>query len=240
MRGEDSALGSMRPQPPRARPELVVVVVVVGRLRWLRWIVVVCVGCGGSSAPRGRRQGACARHSGPWAADGVTAMTRRLRHCEFPDCGNFARRASRFCHEHRHTPVDDVALTARGLTYAEQLLADDAARRAARYEEFDRRLASGDYRTIYGAKVAGLIEQAAQQHGLGDERGALRVVLAVLVSELEDPEADRLELARTISTVTRAAAMVERGQRAASGELVSGLQEALFALLGEMDSDADE
>lgn len=172
---------------------------------------------------------------------GPVRSRRRRQRCEYPGCPSFARLGEPFCHQHRNTRIDDVVEPELvGLTYAERVEARAELGRERRRREFEERLASGDYRRIFGVRVGVLIEQAAADSGLREERGVLRVALAMLAARLEDPDEDLHETARTIATVSRAAVLVERGQRAASGELVASITQAVYEALGELDGEEHE
>lgn len=161
-------------------------------------------------------------------------VRRRRKHCQYPGCPNFGRIGSPFCGAHKDTVIEDGLGGDETMTYAERLAAtrrDEAEQRRA---EFFARIEAGDYSKLYTAKIAGLIEQAAQEKGLDTELGALRYVLAEVISTVEDPT----EKARAAATVARAITLVSRTSRAAEGGLVEGLAELLHGVLGDMDRDA--
>ena len=102
-------------------------------------------------------------------------------------------------------------------------------RRAA--AEFRRRLEDGEYRGLFGRRLGEVLAQAAADRGLGDEIGALRVTLARLLVEEQDPQ----KLAASVARVAGVAVQATRAQRAISGELADGLTEALTQILTELD-----
>ncbi len=53
--------------------------------------------------------------------------------------------------------------------------------------EFRARIEEGDYRRLLGASLSNVIQQAAAPPGLDDEIGMLRVVMARLLVEEDDP-----------------------------------------------------
>ena len=106
--------------------------------------------------------------------------------------------------------------------------AEERRRRAA--AEFRDRIARGDFRGLFDPCLGRIIEQAAQERNLGQEIGALRVALARLLQEEDDPAKLALGVARLVS----AAAQAARTQRALSGDLADGFTEALTQVLMEL------
>lgn len=98
---------------------------------------------------------------------------------------------------------------------------------------FEQRLANADYRALFDARVIQVMNEAAEhlkKHGLGDEIGALRFVLARLLAE----EEDLTRLAGNVSRVVSVAVQAAKAQRAISGEVATGLIEALTKILDEL------
>jgi hypothetical protein len=100
-----------------------------------------------------------------------------------------------------------------------------------RVAEFQRRLANGDYRHLFGQVLREIIDQAGSEQGLSDEIGILRVVLAKLLVE----ESDVSQLATNVARVATVAIQAARAQRAISGEQAEGLTDAITRILVEMD-----
>lgn len=100
-----------------------------------------------------------------------------------------------------------------------------------RAAEFQRRLANGDYRHLFGDVLRQIIEQAGSEPGLANEIGVLRVVLAKLLVE----ESDITQLATSVARVAAVAIQAARAQRAISGEQAEGLTDAITRILVEMD-----
>lgn len=107
------------------------------------------------------------------------------------------------------------------------------AERRAALEELRRRLAEGDYRTLYERRLGEVIAQAAALGGLADEIGALRFVLARLLAEEDDVS----KLATGVARVTAVAVNAARTQRAISGDAAEGLTAALTQILIELDGE---
>src|SRR5215216_4139658 len=126
------------------------------------------------------------------------------KRCAAPGCGRFVSWSARWCARHAGLPGDAIGEP------------DALDERAA---EFERRLALGEYRQLFGEVLREIIEQAAEKPGLADEIGVLRVVLVRLMVEERDPK----QLAASVSRVARVAIEAARAQRAISGEQADGL-----------------
>jgi len=100
---------------------------------------------------------------------------------------------------------------------------------------FQERLERGEYRGLLDLNVQQVIDQAAAQiteHGLVDELGALRMVLARILLEEKD-------LSRMVANVTRVASVAVRAaqaQRVISGQAADGLTDALTRILIEVNA----
>jgi hypothetical protein len=139
--------------------------------------------------------------------------------CAAPGCGRFVSRKTRWCA--RHVDLFDE-------------LVDESPGLDERAAEFERRLAQGDYRYLFGQVLREIVEQAAEVPGLADEIGVLRVVLARLMVEERDPK----QLAESVSRVAAVAIQAARAQRAISGDQADGLTGALTQILMELDAGA--
>ena len=73
--------------------------------------------------------------------------------------------------------------------------------------------------------------EAAGEAGVGDELGALRVVMARLLTE----EDDLVVLAPLVARIASVSIQAARAQRAISGQLAESLTEALTSILTEME-----
>jgi hypothetical protein len=96
---------------------------------------------------------------------------------------------------------------------------------------FRARLESGDYRALLGRRLGEVMAEAAGEAGVGDELGALRVVMARLLTEEDDLEVLAPFVARIASVSIQAA----RAQRAISGQLAECLTEALTTILTDIE-----
>jgi hypothetical protein len=96
---------------------------------------------------------------------------------------------------------------------------------------FRARLESGDYRALLGRRLGEVMAEAAGEAGVGDELGALRVVMARLLTEEEDLEV----LAPLVARIASVSIQAARAQRAISGQLADSLTEALTAVLTNLE-----
>jgi hypothetical protein len=136
--------------------------------------------------------------------------------CAAPGCGRFVSWSALWCARHADSSGDEDG---------EPPALDERA------AEFERRLARGEYRQLFGEVLREIIEQAAEKPGLADEIGVLRVVLARLMVEERDPK----QLAESVSRVARVAIEAARAQRAISGEQAEGLTNAITQILVNLD-----
>jgi hypothetical protein len=141
----------------------------------------------------------------------------RAERCAAPGCGRFVSRDARRCGRHAELIVDVV---------------DEPGEIDERAAEFERRLAQGDYRHLFGQVLREIVEQAAGEPGLADEIGVLRVVLARLMVEERDPK----QLAESVSRVAAVAIQAARAQRAIRGEQAEGFTNAVTQILMELDA----
>ena len=140
------------------------------------------------------------------------------KRCASPGCGRFVARGRVWCA--RHAAVIDGDVEPPELAVLDE-----------RTAEFERRLARGDYRHLFGEVLREIIAQAAKEPGLADEIGVLRIVLARLLVEETDPK----QLAASVSRVAAVAIQAARAQRAITGEQADGLTHAITQILIEMD-----
>lgn len=133
--------------------------------------------------------------------------------CVAPRCGRFVARGSIWCR--RHQPAD--APVDRGPPV------NEAA------DRFRERLGRGDYRALLDPALWEAIASAGAERGLTNEIGSLRVVLARLLVEEEDPA----RLAQNASRVAAVLVQATRAQHALSGEMAEGLAEAVTHILAE-------
>jgi hypothetical protein len=89
------------------------------------------------------------------------------------------------------------------------------------------RLEDGNYQEILGQRVVDLLREVAAEAGVSDELAILRLVMARLLAEEDDPVA----LANTIARVASVSIRAAQVQRAISGQLADTLTEALTSLL---------
>jgi hypothetical protein len=102
--------------------------------------------------------------------------------------------------------------------------------RADRAAAFAALLEHGEYRALFGQHIDAIFAQAARQleeSGLGDEIGALRVVLARLMAEEQD--IDRLAL--NVSRIVSVAVKVAQTQHALTGQSTEAMADELKRLI---------
>lgn len=146
------------------------------------------------------------------------------RRCNYHKCTLFVGASQQYCKHHRSAPV--AVPDASGTS---------AAPDEALISRFQERLEQGEYRGLFDLNVKQVIDQAAAQvseHGLIDELGALRMVLARILLEEKD-------LSRVVTNVTRVASVAVRAaqaQRVISGQAADGLTDALTRILVEINA----
>jgi hypothetical protein len=96
---------------------------------------------------------------------------------------------------------------------------------------FRARLESGDYRELLGDRLGEVMAQAAAEAGVSEELGALRIVMARLLTEEEDV----VTLAPLIARIASVSIQAARVQRAISGQLAESLTEAITTILAELE-----
>ena len=138
--------------------------------------------------------------------------------CQTPGCGRFVRAGASSCG--KHSPVDRTER--------------ESDEQAEPQTQFQERLAQGEYAALFDDNLSRVINQAAMamsEHGLDAEIGALRVVLARVLTE----EQDLSKLAANVTRVASVAVQVARAQRAINGDVAQGLTTALTQILTELD-----
>lgn len=140
-------------------------------------------------------------------------MSRR-RHCSFPGCSRFARVDGDRCTAHR-----------------DAVNPDSAPARSPEAEVFAARIEQGDYRALFGGNVNSLIRQAAEESGLDNELGVLRVVMARLMS---DTDADPAATAAAIAKIVGSIVTVTKAQRQIAGAVGESITDAITTILEEL------
>jgi hypothetical protein len=120
----------------------------------------------------------------------------------------------------------------RSESFAERAEREDLERRHAAAAAFRERMDAGDYRGLFGGRLGDLMAQAAADGGVADELAVLRIVMARLLAEEEDP----VTLAKAISRVAAVSIQAARAQRAINGQLAEGLTDAITAILAELEA----
>ncbi len=160
----------------------------------------------------------------------MSAARAARRRCGAPGCTNFARWQTAFCAAHKGEAIRRPDAAA-GESFAERTAREDAERRAEAARVFRERLEAGDYRGLFGERLTGLMTQAAAESGVDDEIAILRIVMARLMAEEDDP----VTLARTISRVAAVSIQAAKARRAINGQLAEGLTDALTAILADLE-----
>jgi hypothetical protein len=101
----------------------------------------------------------------------------------------------------------------------------------SRSARFRARLESGDYRELLGKRLGEVMAQAAAEAGVGEELGALRIVMVRLLTEEDDP----VVLAPLIARIASVSIQAARVQRAISGQLAETLTEAVTSILTSIE-----
>ena len=96
---------------------------------------------------------------------------------------------------------------------------------------FLSRLESSDYRELLGDRLGEVMAGAAAEAGVANELGALRIVMARLLTE----EEDLVVLAPLIARIASVSIQAARVQRAISGQLAESLTEALTTILADLE-----
>ena len=84
---------------------------------------------------------------------------------------------------------------------------------------------------MLGRRLGEVMAEAAGEAGVADELGALRVVMARLLTE----EDDLMVLAPLIARIASVSIQAARVQRAISGQLAESLTEALTTILTDLE-----
>jgi hypothetical protein len=167
----------------------------------------------------------------------VTTTPARKRppraRCGAPGCTNFARSASGFCAAHKREPVSREVVHTDGVeSFGDRTEREDQERRRAAAAEFRGRMEAGDYRGLFGGRLSGLMVQAAAEGGVDDEIAILRIVMARLVAEEDDP----VTLSKAIARIASVSIQAARARRAINGQLAEGLTDAITSILNELDA----
>jgi hypothetical protein len=94
------------------------------------------------------------------------------------------------------------------------------------------RLEGGNYEEILGQRILDLLRDVAAEAGVSDELAILRLVMARLLAEEDDP----VTLANTIARVASVSIRAAQVQRAITGQLADTLTEALTSVLNSVAS----
>jgi hypothetical protein len=121
---------------------------------------------------------------------------------------------------------------AESLKFAERTEREEQERRRAAAAEFRTHMDAGDYRGLFGGRLSGLMVQAAAEGGVDDEIAILRIVMARLVAEEDDP----VTLSKAIARIASVSIQAARARRAINGQLAEGLTDAITSILNELDA----
>jgi hypothetical protein len=138
--------------------------------------------------------------------------------CQNPRCGRYVR-------------AEDAQYPQHDAREASDPPTDEKTERRLAFLE---RLETGEYAALFDDNLRRVIAQAAErmrEHGPDDEIGTLRVVMARLMAEEQDPA----KLAASVTRVVTAAVQAARARRAIGGDTAEGLTNALTQILAELD-----
>lgn len=169
---------------------------------------------------------------------GVTRSPRKRVRCQAPGCSTVTRSRRGYCPAHAWLGREaapggraDDPRSARA-EQASEIELEAVERRQAAAATFRQRLEAGDYRGLFGERLGDLMAQAAADGGVTDELAVLRIVMARLLVEEEDP----VTLAKAVSRVAAVSIQAARAQRAITGQLAEGLTDALTTILAELEA----
>jgi hypothetical protein len=127
-------------------------------------------------------------------------------------------------------PLDCTTPRLRDTSTDHRPLTESGRRRAAA-TAFRARLEAGDYRELFGGRLGELMARAAEEAGVTQELGALRIVMARLMEE----EDDLVVLAGLVARVASVSIQAARIQRAITGQLAESLTDAVTTILADID-----
>lgn len=149
------------------------------------------------------------------------------RRCARAGCRAWAMRGRRYCSAHRHdeaeprpTPDHDVEI-------------DPLIERLERSEAFAAAVRAGQQDELIDRAVQQVIAQIGGERSLGEEIGALRIILKRVIA-LDGLEGDPRETAATAARLVDAIVRAVKTERALSGDLADDLSSALTTVLIEM------
>ena len=165
------------------------------------------------------------------------------RRCVAAGCARFGRPGRALCPDHERSAYGRELAAAVGRLAQQvgdgftqrQEGEDVAARQRRAAAEFGRRLERGDYGGLFDGRLRAVMAQAAAERGLAEEIGALRVVLAKL---LTTEGADPLRVAHGVARVAGTTVRALQAQRALEGDLGDEFQRALQHVLTELDEES--
>lgn len=153
-------------------------------------------------------------------------MGNESRRCARPGCRAWAMRGAAYCRAHVH----QAGQTGRATSDAPDGAPETAERGGTAPSSFRERLERGGYRELFERRVAEVLAEAGHGASLADEIGALRLVLARVLAEEEDPAQLASSIPRIVGVLVRAV----RAQRTISGEAAEDFTEALTQVLIEL------
>lgn len=169
---------------------------------------------------------------------GATRSPTRRARCAAPGCTTVTRSRTGYCPAHTWLGQETAAAMlpddprAARTGQASEIELEAVERRQAAAAAFRQRLEAGDYRGLFGERLGELMAQAAADGGVTDELAVLRIVMARLLAEEEDP----VTLAKAVSRVAAVSIQAARAQRAITGQLAEGLTDALTTILADLEA----
>lgn len=171
---------------------------------------------------------------------GAGRSPRQRVHCAAPGCGTVTQSQRGYCPQHIGLSQGGAGAVRPSTPFslrseqAEGIDLEGVERRQAAAAAFRQRLDEGNYRALFGERLCELMAQAAADAGVTDELAVLRIVMARLLAEEEDP----VTLANAVARVASVSIQAARAQRAITGQLAEGLTDALTMVLMELEAGA--
>jgi hypothetical protein len=134
-------------------------------------------------------------------------MAKRGRQCVVPECGRQVTPGALVCAEHRQTALGkelgrEVAVLTQQVTALEKAEQEGEKREAARV--FRQQVMRGEYAALFSSKFHEMLQTAGEGQSLQGEIGMLRVAMARVMTEEENPTRMAHALAKLTFALGRA------------------------------------
>lgn len=148
------------------------------------------------------------------------------RRCARAGCRAWAMRGRYYCYAHRHEEAEPPH-------HSDNADRDILTGRLERSDAFAAAARAGRQEELIDRAVQQVIEQIGGERSLGEEIGALRIILKRVIA-LDALEGDPRETAATAARLVDAIVRAVKTERALSGDLADDLSGALTTVLIEM------